>query len=104
MACTAASATSAGPSVSGKPWPRLMAPVLTAKADISAKIVVPKPCRRGVRYGTRSVMVGVVQAGQWDPRPRLRRQGDDGKHGSRGPDPAGQRTAGPVRRLLPNPA
>ncbi len=32
-----------GPSVSGKPWPRLTAPVSTASADISAKIVVPKP-------------------------------------------------------------
>jgi hypothetical protein len=28
-----------GPSVSGKPWPRLIEPVRTASADISAKIV-----------------------------------------------------------------
>src|SRR4029453_12100755 len=46
MAAMAASSTSEGPSVSGKPWPRLTAPVATAKADISAKIVVPKPWRR----------------------------------------------------------
>src|SRR4051794_29516409 len=40
-AATAASSISGGPSVSGKPWPRLIEPVRTAKADISAKIVVP---------------------------------------------------------------
>ena len=56
MASTAASSTSGGPSVSGNPWPRLMAPVATASADISAKIVVPNPWRRLVRYGTRSAM------------------------------------------------
>ena len=49
MASTAASATTAGPSVSGKPWPRLIEPVRTASADISAKIVVPKPWRRELR-------------------------------------------------------
>ncbi|MFK4597099.1 hypothetical protein RKD30_003766 [Streptomyces pristinaespiralis] len=38
---TAASLISSGPSVSGKPWPRLIEPVLRASADISAKIVVP---------------------------------------------------------------
>ena len=43
MAATAASSTSSGPSVSGKPCPRLSEPVRTASADISAKIVVPKP-------------------------------------------------------------
>ena len=58
MASTAASSTSGGPSVSGKPWPRLIAPVATASADISAKIVVPKPCAasrsgRGVRRSAR---------------------------------------------------
>ena len=42
-AATAASITSCGPSVSGKPWPRLIAPVRVASADISAKIVVPNP-------------------------------------------------------------
>jgi hypothetical protein len=49
MAATAASSTSGGPSVSGKPWPRLTAPVRVASADISAKIVVPNPWRRLVR-------------------------------------------------------
>src|SRR5215217_3029795 len=43
MAATAASSTSAGPSVSGKPCPRLMAPVAIASEVISPKIVVPKP-------------------------------------------------------------
>ena len=51
MAATAASSTSGGPSASGKPWPRLIEPVATASADISAKIVVPKPCSRETRYG-----------------------------------------------------
>ena len=41
----AASATSGGPSVSGKPWPRLIDPVRAASADISAKIVVAKGWR-----------------------------------------------------------
>ena len=42
----AACLTASGPSVSGKPWPRLTEPVAIANADISAKIVVPSPCRR----------------------------------------------------------
>ena len=45
----AASMTSAGPSVSGNPWPRLMEPVSMARADISAKIVVPNPLMRSTR-------------------------------------------------------
>ena len=47
IAAMAASSTSAGPGRSGKPWPRLIEPVATARALISAKIVVPKPCSRG---------------------------------------------------------
>src|SRR5947209_17401165 len=54
MAAMAASATSAGPSVSGKPWPRLIDPVRAASTDISLKIVVlkgwrwaPMPLRMG---------------------------------------------------------
>src|SRR5215469_6803823 len=43
IASAAARAISAGPSVSGKPWPRLTEPVETASSDISAKIVVPRP-------------------------------------------------------------
>src|SRR5215467_4352833 len=42
-ASAATRAISGGPSVSGKPWPRLTEPVSTASADISAKIVVPIP-------------------------------------------------------------
>src|SRR5687767_11570439 len=38
-----------GPSVSGKPCPRLTAPCSTASAVISAKIVVPKPRIRATR-------------------------------------------------------
>src|SRR5262245_29870210 len=51
IAAIAASITSGGPSVSGKPWPRLIDPVATASADISAKIVVPKPRIRSTRNG-----------------------------------------------------
>ncbi len=43
-AWAAARTMSAGPSVSGKPWPRLMAPCCAARADITVKIVVPVPC------------------------------------------------------------
>ncbi len=39
IACLAASRTSAGPSSSGNPCPRLIAPVRAARALISAKIV-----------------------------------------------------------------
>src|SRR5487761_837258 len=46
IAATAASATSEGPSVSGNPWPRLMEPVATARAVISAKIVVANGASR----------------------------------------------------------
>src|SRR5665647_1506208 len=46
IASIAASSISRGPSVSGKPCPRLIAPVLSASALISAKIVVPNPCIR----------------------------------------------------------
>jgi hypothetical protein len=46
IAAIAASAISVGPSVSGKPWPRFTEPVASARADISAKMVVPKPCSR----------------------------------------------------------
>src|SRR5215813_1103179 len=52
MAATAACSTSAGPSVSGNPWPRLTLPVATASADISAKIVVPNPCIRATSGST----------------------------------------------------
>src|ERR1700753_1702125 len=47
-------ATAGGPSVSGKPWPRLTEPVRTASADISAKIVVPMPVRRWLSSGLRT--------------------------------------------------
>ena len=58
MAATAASITSGGPSSSGKPWPRLIEPVATASADISAKIVVPKPWSRDTRYGESATSAG----------------------------------------------
>ena len=38
-AASAAATTDAGPSTSGNPWPRLSAPVRTARADISLKTV-----------------------------------------------------------------
>ncbi len=40
IARCAPASSEAGPSVSGKPWPRLIEPVRAASADISAKIVV----------------------------------------------------------------
>src|ERR1700761_5793865 len=49
MASTAISLSSPGPSVSGKPWPRLTDPVATASSDMVAKIVVVKGCSRRVR-------------------------------------------------------
>ena len=51
MAAAAAAAISAGPSVSGKPWPRFTAPAAAASADISAKIVVPIPASAGFSSG-----------------------------------------------------
>ncbi|CPU63591.1 Uncharacterised protein [Mycobacteroides abscessus] len=66
IARTAACFTAAGPSTSGKPCPRLIAPVRCASAVISAKIVAataPSAPRRPVaraaacqRPGGRSVM------------------------------------------------
>ncbi len=46
IAAAAASMISAGPSTSGNPWPRLIESVARASADISAKIVVPRPSSR----------------------------------------------------------
>src|SRR3954452_6545391 len=43
IASTACSSIALGPSVSGKPWPRLTAAVCCASAVISAKMVVPNP-------------------------------------------------------------
>jgi hypothetical protein len=51
IAAAAAAAISRGPSVSGKPWPRLTEPVVPASADISAKIVVPIPSSRAFSSG-----------------------------------------------------
>ena len=51
IAATAASSTSVGPSVSGKPCPRLIAPVSAASIDISAKIDRRWPCIRATRCG-----------------------------------------------------
>ena len=49
MASTAISLSSSGPSVSGKPWPRLTEFVARASSDMVAKIVVVKGCSRRVR-------------------------------------------------------
>src|ERR1700691_150839 len=50
-ASAAICAIARGPSTSGKPWPRLTEPVASARADISAKIVVPSPSRRRLSKG-----------------------------------------------------
>src|SRR3954454_11059835 len=52
IACTAASSTSRGPSSSGKPCPRLIDPVRSASADISVKMLVPKPASRSAGTGS----------------------------------------------------
>src|SRR5215475_822402 len=51
IASAATWAILAGPSRSGNPWPRLTDPVTRARADISAKIVVPRPSRRRFSSG-----------------------------------------------------
>ena len=65
MAATAASIITAGPSWSGKPWPRLMAPVRSARADISAKMVTPNSRSREARTGAAGGPGGV---GRSSPR------------------------------------
>ena len=67
IAARAASSISGGPSVSGKPWPRLIAPVLAASADISAKIVVPNSrirATRGVVMSARLAAPGTADGGR----------------------------------------
>src|SRR5215472_17105688 len=51
MAAIAASFANSGPSKSGKPWARLMAPRSSERRVISAKIVVPNPERRALIEG-----------------------------------------------------
>ena len=90
IASIAASSTSRGPSVSGKPWPRLTLLVATASCDISAKIVVPKPWSLAVRWGTRADIgrqrMPLARIGRSDHRPRSVQRGDPrarvGPHGS----------------------
>src|SRR3954452_23250414 len=71
MAVTAASSTSRGPSVSGKPWPRFTAPVAAARADISAKMVVPKPSSLRLSGGRRIAvtLMGVDHLGAREEAP-----------------------------------
>ena len=92
---TAASRTSSGPSVSGKPWPRLIDPVRTASADISAKIVVPNSGEPAVeqRSGPGCVMapscaealefLNSALAGDARGIPLSRKSGDATPRGSR---------------------
>ncbi len=51
MAARASSSMNSGPSVSGNPWPRFTDAVATAKADISAKIVVVAERTRSAFHG-----------------------------------------------------
>src|SRR5687767_8804694 len=97
---------SAGPSVSGKPWPRLIEPVRSASWDISAKIVVPRPCSR---VASRSPFTNALQSGRLvithhgqyeddlaspfhgcpDQGPSALVEGHDGAAGRSGADPYG---------------
>src|SRR5580698_3777111 len=52
MASTATSLSSSGPSVSGKPWPRLTEPVVVASSDMVEKMVVVKGRSRLARYAS----------------------------------------------------
>src|SRR6266536_5086432 len=52
IAAIAASLTKSGPSKSGNPWARLMAPCSTASRVISVKMVVPKPSSRRAIMGS----------------------------------------------------
>src|SRR6266516_4490890 len=71
IASAATWAILAGPSRSGKPWPRLTDPVTRARADISAKIVVPRPSRR--RFSSGRLMSPMTSRGR-----RLRSAGSGG--------------------------
>src|SRR5437870_4610153 len=70
-ASAAARAISGGPSLSGKPWPRLIDPVVTASADISAKIVVPSPASLRFSSG-RLIVYSVEQPWSLEPGPSSR--------------------------------
>ena len=65
-ASAAAASISAGPSVSGKPCPRLTEPVRAASADISVKIVVPNG---RIRATSGSAEIDVVTRSAYGPRP-----------------------------------
>jgi hypothetical protein len=71
MAATAASTTSEGPSVSGKPCPRLTDPVRRASADISVKMVEVNGASLAfrMRSGIRTCAAGPGGWG-WGPRPQ----------------------------------
>ena len=58
-----------GPLRSGNPWPRLTDPVRTARADISAKIVLPTPRSRSAR---RDLPGGVSLGHAAEPNPSRR--------------------------------
>ena len=67
MLAAASARSDGGPSVSGKPWPRLIAPVRTASADISAKIV---DVYGRIRSTTMAETLAQVRPG--NPKPRGR--------------------------------
>ena len=81
IAALAASSISRGPSVSGKPWPRLIAPVRAARADISAKIVVPKGCMREISGELMATNLPSRYAVTRVPGPRTCRSRQQGSRG-----------------------
>src|SRR5581483_7490410 len=50
-ASAALARTASGPGPSGNPWPRLMAPVSRAMADMASKMVVGRPAKMGLGIG-----------------------------------------------------
>src|SRR3954470_1525677 len=92
MASRASSSMNRGPSVSGKPWPRLTDPVEVASADISAKIVVVADRTRSAFHADAMRCTLVARPVRID---RLHRQCPG--LGSKRPEPEGRGETSDVR-------
>src|SRR5258708_5894064 len=72
----AASRKASGPSSSGKPWPRLIAPCSTASADMTVKIVVPRSAKTGFPRGIGTLSQGRGRHFNTDSHNRSLRRGE----------------------------